>query len=112
MKFIALLLIVVSSTLSAENKKCVVFLEPVGVAGITLDAGEYVVEWEGQGSTVQVSFRRGNSKLVSVSAQLREVSHPCDAVTVRPRTPGPDLLIEIDFPSLELRFVNDDSATH
>ena len=105
MKFVVLLLMITaSSALNAANNKKVTFFAPVVVSGIRLEAGDYVVEWDGIDSEVQVTFWRENKKVATVPAAYRATSHPYDAVTVRPEKPGLNRLIEIDSRNSELRF--------
>ena len=105
MKFVGLLLLIAASpALNAANKKSVTFIEPVTVAGIMLDAGEYLIEWNGRGCEVQVTFWHGNKKVVTLPAAFRAIRHAYDAVTVLPETSGPNTLLEIDSQDSELRF--------
>jgi hypothetical protein len=50
----------------------------VMVAGTELKPGDYHVTWEGTGSVVQVSFKRGDKVLVTTSARLVNESSPYD----------------------------------
>ena len=114
MKFVSLLLLITaaSSPLSAGNNKNVTFIEAVTVAEVTLDAGNYLVEWDGSGSEVQVTFWRGKSKVVTVPAMFRPRCHRYDAITVRPEGPGRNTLIEIDSRDSELRFKEPAAVAH
>ena len=105
MKLKALLLLLsVCSELSTRNTKNVTLWEPVTLAGIALEKGEYRLEWEGPETQVQVTFWRGNEKVITVPSTFHKVHHPYEAITVLPEASEMDALIEIDWKECDLRF--------
>jgi hypothetical protein len=59
---------------------------PVTINGTTLKAGDYKVEWQGSGSSAEVSIVQGKRVLAKTSAQIVELKDPAlynAAVTVK-----------------------------
>ena len=104
------LLTVTSLIFAANNKKSVTFTEPVTVAGVVLQPGDYVVEWSGTDSDVQVTFFSGKNKLVTAPAKLVPIDSRYDAITLRPDGSGSSTLVEIDSKHSALRFVESDAS--
>jgi len=105
MKFTALLLFFsVCPGSSTRNVKNLTLFEPVTLAGIAFDKGEYRLEWEGSDSQVQVTFWQGDKKLITVPSTFHKVHHPYEAITVLPETSEMNVLIEIDWKECDLRF--------
>lgn len=54
----------------AQEKATLNLTEKINVQGTELKPGKYDLQWEGSGSTVQVSIRKGNNSLITVPATL------------------------------------------
>ena len=104
-----LFLLTVTGLTFAANKKSVIFTEPVTVAGVVLQPGDYVVEWSGTDSDVQVTFFSGKNKLVTAPAKLVPIDSRYDAITIRPDGSGSNTLVEIDSRRSALRFVESEA---
>ena len=107
---VLLFLLTVTGLTFAANKKSVTFTQPVTVAGIVLQPGDYVVEWSGTDSDIQVTFWRGKNKLVTAPAKLVVTSSRFDAITIRPEGSGTNKLVEIDSRNSALRFTGSDTS--
>ena len=54
------------------NKKSITVNEPVAVGSTVLQPGNYRVEWNDTGSTVQVSFKQGSKTLATAPATVQK----------------------------------------
>jgi hypothetical protein len=107
LKLILLLMLCVMATgltFAAANKKTITLRKSVNVAGTTLPAGDYVVEWIGSGSDVQVTFSHGKNKVATVPARLEATHSPYDAIILRPLESGEQRLVELDSRDSALHF--------
>jgi hypothetical protein len=68
----AALLCVSGAFAGSTNKGTLNLTEKVTVDGKTLDAGNYKVEWNGDGPNVQVSLLRGKQTVATFPAQVSE----------------------------------------
>jgi hypothetical protein len=88
-----------------KNKKTIYLSEPTIVSSVTLQPGNYTVEWNGAGPDVEVSFSRGKNTVVTAPATLEAAHNPTDSVMYRSEESGAHLLLEIQTKSSTLRFV-------
>jgi hypothetical protein len=112
-KFVILLMFLVTVTgltFAAANKKHITLYDPATIAGTTLEAGDYVVEWTGTAPDVQVTFSRGKDKLVTVPAKLVAIHNGYDAVTLRPGDSGVGTIEEIQSTKSVLRFEESETS--
>ncbi|HXX15989.1 MAG TPA: hypothetical protein VEJ47_13895 [Candidatus Eremiobacteraceae bacterium] len=72
----AALLLSASAFARAANKGSVKLQQKLTVEGKTLDPGNYKVEWEGTGPTVQVKLFRNNENVATFPAQLSQENSP------------------------------------
>lgn len=70
--FGAALLCVSGAFAGSTNKGSLNLTEKVNVDGKTLDAGNYKVEWNGDGPNVQVTVLRGKQTVATFPAQVTE----------------------------------------
>jgi diaminopimelate epimerase len=68
----AALLCVSGAVAASVNKANLSLSEKVNVAGKTLNAGNYKVEWTGDGPNVQVTLLRGKETVATFPAQVTE----------------------------------------
>jgi hypothetical protein len=68
----AALLYVAGAVAAGVNKANLNLAEKVTVAGKTLNAGNYKVEWSGDGPNVQVTLLRGKETVATFPAQVTE----------------------------------------
>jgi hypothetical protein len=73
--------------------------DPLTINGKQLAAGEYRLQWEGTGSSVELSILRGKTVVASVPARLVDLDRPAqaDLTIVRMNADGSKALSEIRF---------------
>lgn len=93
------LAVLLASTAFASPKASLSLSNPVTVNGATLKPGDYRVQWEGNGPSVEVSFLQGNKVIAKVPAQLVQLQAPSanDAALTQPNGSGPSALSGIRF---------------
>src|ERR1700733_11979098 len=93
---VALLL---ASSAFAATKANLQLSNPVTVNGTTLKAGDYKVQWEGNGPSVELSILQGKNVVAKVPAQVVELPAPAanDAAVMRQNGGGPESLSSIRF---------------
>jgi len=97
---------------SPANKRTVTLSEPAIVGSVTLQPGEYIVEWNGTGPDVQVSFSREKKAIVTVPATLEAAQNPHDLSIVSEHIEESEVhsLVEIRTKTWTLRFVPLDAS--
>ena len=83
----------------SKNQRTVEFSDAVQVGAAHLKAGDYKVEWQGEGSAVQVKFLK-HGTVVATAAATVKVNDPDvteDAVVMQTKDPNHKVLEEIDF---------------
>jgi hypothetical protein len=68
---LVLLLMILPLMSFAANHKTINVPEPVKVGTTVLQPGDYVVQWEGSGSSVQVTFKQNNKTVVTAPATVQ-----------------------------------------
>jgi hypothetical protein len=94
--FLGLALLLATSALAA-NKGSLSVQEPVMVNGTKLPAGDYKVQWEGTGPSVELSITQGKKVIAKVPAQIVNLEAPSssDAVVVKKNGDGSKSLSEV-----------------
>ena len=64
------LALLLASSAFATTKGTLTISDPVTVSGTTLKAGEYRLEWEGSGPSVEVSIMQGKHVIAKVPAKV------------------------------------------
>jgi hypothetical protein len=107
-----LFVMAVSAVVAApKNKKTINLSQPTLVGSITLQPGDYTVEWNGTGSDVQVSFSRGKNILVTVPATLEAAQNPNEvACSFHVEESGSRSLVAIETTHMTLRFNTNEVA--
>jgi hypothetical protein len=108
----ALFVMAVSVAVAApKNKKTINLSQPTLVGNITLQPGDYRVEWNGTGSDVQVSFSQGKNTLVTLPATLEAAQNPNEvACTFHVEESGTRSLVTIEISHATLHFNTTDIA--
>jgi hypothetical protein len=78
--------LMLASSAFAATKESLQISQPVTVNGTTLKPGDYKVEWEGNGSSAELSIMQGKRVFARVSAQIVELNDPAPynaAVTLK-----------------------------
>ena len=65
--------------LAATNHTTFTISDPVQVAGVTLQPGDFKVEWQGSGDNVNVSFSQNGKQVVSTTARMQKPDMPDQA---------------------------------
>jgi hypothetical protein len=93
------LALVLASTAFAATKYNLQLSDPVTVNGTTLKPGDYKVEWEGTGPSVELNIMQGKKVLAKVPAHVVELQAPAsnDAAVTRTNDSGPRSLTGVRF---------------
>ena len=70
------LAVLVASTAFAANKGSLTLVNPATINGTQLKAGDYKLEWEGNGPAVEVSIKKGNTVVAKVPGKLVDLAAP------------------------------------
>jgi hypothetical protein len=107
------LALMLASSAFAATKANLQLSHPVTVNGTTLKAGDYKVQWEGDGPNVELSILQGKNLVAKAPAHVVELGTPAadDAAVIRKNDSGPNSLAGIRFQgkrlSLELGEASD-----
>jgi len=107
------LALVLASSAFGATKASLQLNHPVTVNGTTLKAGDYKLQWEGNGPNVELSILQGKNVVAKVPAHVVELSTPSgnDAAVTQKNDSGTDSLAGIRFQgkkfSLELAETSD-----
>jgi hypothetical protein len=72
------LAVLLASSAFAATKANLTLMSPASINGTKLKAGDYKLEWEGTGPSVEVSITQGKKVLAKVPAKLVDLSNPSD----------------------------------
>jgi hypothetical protein len=94
--FLGLALLLATSAFAA-NKGSLSVQEPLTINGTQLRPGDYKVEWEGNGPSVEVSITQGKKVIAKVPAHVvsLETPSPSDAAVVKNNGDGTKSLTEV-----------------
>jgi hypothetical protein len=94
--FLGLALLLATSAFAA-NKGSLTVQEPITVNGTKLPAGDYKVQWEGSGPSVELSITQGKKVIAKVPAQIVNLDQPSqsDATVVKNNGDGSRSLSEV-----------------
>ena len=83
----------------AATKASMALLHPASISGTQLPAGNYTLQWDGQGDQVQVQILQGKTTVATVSAHVVKVDHPVreNSVMVTPNGDGSQTVMRINF---------------
>ena len=93
------LALLLASSAFAATKAGLQLSNPVLVNGTTLKAGDYKVQWEGSGPSVELSIMQGKNVLAKVPAHVVDLqtAYPNDAAITRKNDSGPNSLSGLRF---------------
>ena len=94
-----LMLLPASSFAKDKNQGNLKLFDPVQVGSSRLEPGDYKVQWNGAGPTVNVDILQNNKTVATTSAKLVGYTSGYDAVVTEPATDNAQAkrLEEIDF---------------
>lgn len=97
--FMLAALLAFAGTAFAASKASMDLLHPASVGGTQLAAGNYTLQWDGQGDQVQVQILKGKKTVATVSAHVVKVDHPVrdNSVMVTPNSDGSQTVTRINF---------------
>jgi hypothetical protein len=98
-----------SAYAARNNAHSVEISDAVQVGGTKLKLGNYIVEWQGTGPAVQVSFQQNGKTVVTVPGTLKTNDDQVtqDAIVTEATGAGMSTLKEIDFRHLKQALVFD-----
>jgi hypothetical protein len=87
------------SAFARDNAHSVEISNAVQIGGTRLKPGNYKVEWQGTGPTVQVSFQQNGKTVVTVPGTLKTNDDQVtqDAIVTEATGAGTSTLKEVDF---------------
>jgi hypothetical protein len=93
------LALVLASSAFAATKASLQLTHPVTVNGTTLKAGDYKLQWEGDGPDVEVSILQGKNVVAKTQAHVLALDTPAanNAAVTRENGSGPSSLAGIRF---------------
>jgi hypothetical protein len=94
--FLGLALLLATSAFAA-NKGSLTVQEPVTINGTKLAAGDYKLQWEGNGPSVELSITQGKKVLAKVPARVVNLDQPSqsDATVITKNGDGTRALSEV-----------------
>jgi hypothetical protein len=109
--FLGLALLLATSALAA-NKGTLSVQEPVMVNGTKLAAGDYKVQWDGQGPSVELNITQGKKVIAKVPARIvnLEQASPSDAAVVKNNGDGLRSLSEVRLSGKKFALAVDEEA--
>ena len=105
--------LLLASSAFATTKGSFQLSDPVSVNGTTLKAGDYKVQWDGDGPNVEVSILKGKNIVAKVPAHVVELQMPArdDAAVVRTSDSGPGTLSSLHFEGKKIALAFDEANT-
>jgi len=91
------LALLLATTAFAANKGSLTVQEPVMLNGTKLAAGDYKVQWDGNGPNVELSITQGKKVIAKVPAHMVDLDSPSqgDAAVVKNNGDGTKSLTEV-----------------
>ena len=106
------LALLLATTAFAANKGSLQLQEPVNVNGTTLKPGDYKLEWDGNGPSVELSIMQGKKVITKVPAHVVDLSRPAtnDAAVVKKGDDGNNSLTEVRLSGKKFAFAVGEEA--
>jgi hypothetical protein len=103
--FLGLALLLATSAFAA-NKGSLTVQEPVMLNGTKLAAGDYKVQWDGNGPNVELSITQGKKVIAKVPAHMVDLDSPAqtDAAVVKNNGDGTKSLTEVRLSGKKFAF--------
>jgi hypothetical protein len=103
--FLGLALLLATSAFAA-NKGSLQIQEPTSVNGTKLAPGDYKLEWDGTGPSVELSIMQGKKVIAKVPAHVVDLSRPAqnDAAVVKNSEDGSKTLSEVRLSGKKFAF--------
>ena len=109
--FLGLALLLATSAFAA-NKGSLQIQEPTSVNGTRLAPGDYKLEWDGNGPSVELSIMQGRKVIAKVPAHVVDLSKPAqnDAAVVKNSEDGTKTLSEVRLSGKKFAFAVGEEA--
>lgn len=109
--FLGLALLLATSAFAA-NKGSLQIQEPTSVNGTKLAPGDYKLEWDGSGPSVELSIMQGKKVIVKVPAHVVDLNRPAqnDAAVVKNSEDGTKTLSEVRLSGKKFAFAVGEEA--
>jgi hypothetical protein len=109
--FLGLALLLATSAFAA-NKGSLQIQEPTSVNGTKLAPGDYKLEWDGNGPSVELSIMQGRKVIAKVPAHVVDLSRPAqnDAAVVKNSEDGTKTLSEVRLSGKKFAFAVGEEA--
>lgn len=109
--FLGLALVLATSAFAA-NKGSLQIQEPTSVNGTKLAPGDYKIEWDGTGPSVELSIMQGKKLITKVPAHLVDLNRPAqnDAAVVKNSEDGTKTLSEVRLSGKKFAFAVGEEA--
>ena len=111
---LAALLVVLPVLSFAASRKSISIMEPVSVGNVVLKPGDYRLEWDGNGPTVQVNIKQGRKTIATLPATVRDQATAYDGALDLRSSSGTEAktLHAIDFKTMSLVFDQSSSTSN
>jgi hypothetical protein len=105
--------VLLASSAFASTKGNLQLNNPVMVNGTQLKAGEYKVQWEGNGPNVEVSILQGKNVVAKLPAHVVELQAPSnnDSAVTRHNDSGPNSLAAVRFQGKKISLELDEASS-
>ena len=109
--FLGLALLLATSAFAA-NKGSLQIQEPTSVNGTKLAPGDYKIEWDGTGPSVELSIMQGRKVIAKVPAHVVDLNRPAqnDAAVVKNSEDGTKTLSEVRLSGKKFAFAVGEEA--
>lgn len=109
--FLGLALLLATSAFAA-NKGSLQIQEPTSVNGTKLAPGDYKLEWDGNGPSVELSIMQGRKVIAKVPAHVVDLNRPAqnDAAVVKNNEDGTKTLSEVRLSGKKFAFAVGEEA--
>lgn len=109
--FLGLALLLATSAFAA-NKGSLQVQEPINVNGTKLAPGDYKLEWDGSGPSVELSILQGKKVVTKVPAHMIDLgkASPSDAAVVKNNDDGSKSLSEVRLNGKKFAFAVGEEA--
>jgi hypothetical protein len=109
--FLGLALLLATSAFAA-NKGSLQIQEPTSVNGTKLAPGDYKLQWDGNGPSVELSIMQGRKVIAKVPAHVVDLNRPAqnDAAVVKNSEDGTKTLSEVRLSGKKFAFAVGEEA--
>ena len=106
------LALLLATSAFAANKGSLQIQEPTSVNGTKLAPGDYKLEWDGTGPSVELSIMQGKKVIAKVPAHVVDLSRPSqnDAAVVKNSEDGTKTLSEVRLSGKKFAFALGEEA--